>query len=204
MLTIVMAEVFPEIQMNNLLMCHVLEKHKEKKDKWAYMWYFKFLFQALVSHTALLLSIIVVLKAQEEFAILNDSIGILVIACLNITGTKLFMEDFKIDFNKLYTDDDFLACEINHCSLSPIHTVMKLFRPNFFLMVMVLLYLWNDIFALMGTLNETHFIVIVILWVCMLLFALLAFTCKGKEIFARIQGLIDSCKKKEESSDEED
>ena len=88
----------------------MLERRRDetKKDRMSILWFFKFLFQGVISHTALMLSIMTIMNASDELAILNDSIGILVLSQLNIIGSKLFLEDFKIDFNKLYTDDNFL------------------------------------------------------------------------------------------------
>lgn len=109
MLTILMAEVFPEIQQNNALMCHILDRWKVGKDGClAFLWYSLFLLQGVISHIVLLLSIITILSASIEIAILNDSIGILVLSTLHTIGSKLILEDFKIRYNKTYTDGDFL------------------------------------------------------------------------------------------------
>ena len=182
MLTILMAEVFPEIQQNNMLMCHVVKRRQSIKDFWSYAWFFKFLFQAIISHFALLLSIIVILKAQEEFNILNDSIGILVLSSLNVIGSKLLIEDFKIDYNEIYTDGDFLTITVCRDCIEPVHKLMILFRPMFFVMLIFIFYFWPEIFIMTSKIELWMFRIFIVFWISMLLFSLLIMNCYGEKI----------------------
>lgn len=116
MLTILMAEVFPEIMVNLQLMTHVRNERKEGRKTGAifYLWYFKFFFQAIISHTVLLLALLTIMAAQTEIAILNDPIGLLVMGQLNTIGSKLILEDFHIDFNMVFIDGDYLSIKIKN------------------------------------------------------------------------------------------
>lgn len=81
------------------LICHVIERRQIKKDWHSVFWFLKFLMQGVISHTALMLAILTIMRSEDEMAILNDSIGILVLSQLNFIGSKLYLEDFKVDFN---------------------------------------------------------------------------------------------------------
>ena len=63
-------------------------------------------------------------------------------------AAKLFLEDFKVTFNKIYNDFEFMRIKLKFETYKPIFTVMEGFRPMFFVMVVTLLLMWDKIFAL--------------------------------------------------------
>lgn len=145
----------------------------------------------------LLLSILIVMTSSTEFLILNDSLGILVISQMHSMSAKLFLEDFKVVFNKIYNDYEYLRIKLKFESYKPIFSVMEMFRPMFFVMVVALLLLWNSIFALLQDMTTWHFRYFVIFWIMMLAVTELIFTCYGEKTMA----FLSRKKKGEETSD---
>lgn len=208
MLTILMAEVYPEICQNNALMCHVLDKgsseNPENTKCWNFIWYCKFMYQAVICHTSLLLAIMTVMMSKQEIFILNDAIGILVLSVLNQMGSKLLLEDFKVEFNQIFTDGDFLMIDVKYKCYKPIFTVMQMFRPMFFCMVVVLLATWPMLFEYLATWSMLEFRLFVFcFWIPMFLFTEVIVITRGQRIAATIGSFMDYFKSTEESESED-
>lgn len=82
-------------------------------------------------------------------------------------------------------------------SYKPIFSVMEMFRPMFFVMVVALLLFWEDIFAITRQLNVWHFRVFVVAWIMMFLVTELVFTCYGDKALAFFK-----CNKKVDAANE--
>lgn len=139
-----------------------------------------------------------IMSTTTEIATLNDGIGILVLAQIHLIGSKLFIEDFKIEFNSVSTDDQYLVLTFSQSIFNPIYNLMLMFRPMFFVMVTTLLICWPYIFDAIASATLLHFYYFLIFWICMFAVTELVVMFFGHSLIARFSSVEET---KSESAD---
>lgn len=92
---------------------------------------------------------------------------------------KLWLEDFKVVFNKVYNDYEFMRIKLKFESYKPIFHVMEMFRPMFFMMVGTLILVWDSIFVMTQDMSVWHFRAFVVFWIMMFSVTVVIFTIYG-------------------------